>query len=109
MEEKPSTSLTPPSPLSTEEGANTFEEKLNQLRCIYPAHKVSRLKTVLEEANGDVTYASALVCELISDGYEFKSGSECDEGEVIGSNFGVKKAPWLDVANYIIENHPSTG
>ncbi|VDN97658.1 unnamed protein product [Rodentolepis nana] len=92
------------SPLSTEEGAQTFEEKLDHLRCIYPAHKVSRLKAALEEANGDVAYASA----LIYDGCEFESGLECDESEVIGSNSGVTKSPWHEVAKYIIDNHPST-
>nr|CDS27249.2 NEDD4 binding protein 2 1 [Hymenolepis microstoma] len=107
-EEKPRTSLTRSSPISTEERAQTFEEKLDHLRSIYPAHKVSRLKAALEEANGDVTYASALVCESISDGCEFESRLECDESEVIESNSIVMKAPWQEVAKYIIDNHPST-
>ncbi|KAM7538507.1 hypothetical protein Aperf_G00000070899 [Anoplocephala perfoliata] len=61
-------------------GAVSYEEKLEQLKAIYPEHKLSRLKEALELANGDLVYASAIVAESRYDRYVISNEEEsCSE------------------------------
>lgn len=82
--EKAACSSKPPSPSTRSEA--TYEEKLEQLKALYPRHRLSRLKEALELADGEFVYASAIVAENIYDGYIFSSEEKSDSEAPSGSN-----------------------